>query len=568
MKSKRKRAQYMKKKLLAILLALCVVTGTVIASPEQMIVQAAEDTTEDGDFWEDHAWELDDGTIEIFGFYENTTSSIVIPSEIDGKKVTSIGTSAFANCSNLSSITIPDSVTNIGDMAFDGCNSLTNIILPESIITIGDFAFDGCISLTSITLPKSVKNIGSCAFRDCKSLSKITIPDSVLSIEDAVFYGCSGLTAVVLPDSITSIKEKTFFQCSSLSSITFPNNLKSIGDYAFNECGSLTSITLPNSLISIGESTFENCRSLSSVTIPNSVTSMGEYAFNGCSSLTSVTIPNSMTSILGNTFSDCVGLTTVTLPNALTSIGEYAFWNCGGLTSITIPASVNRIDSCAFASCDNLRQVVLLNPNAQIDQTAFDSFWWEDKNQTVVDGNNNTITAPTSYVLSYVSPSVNSVIYNGGEQKPSVVVTDTAGQVKDASNYTITYSNNVNVGQATITVTGIGNCTGTVTATFTILPKGTKLSKVTAKKKKALVKWKKQTAQTTGYQIQYGRNAKFNGAKITTIKKNKTVSATLKKLKAKKKYYVRIRTYKNVQINGRSTQLYSNWSKAKKVKVK
>lgn len=85
MKSKRKRAQYMKKKLLAILLALCVVTGMVIASPEQMIVQAAEDTAEDGDFWEDHAWELDDGTIEIFGFDENTTSSIVIPSEIDGK---------------------------------------------------------------------------------------------------------------------------------------------------------------------------------------------------------------------------------------------------------------------------------------------------------------------------------------------------------------------------------------------------------------------------------------------------------------------------------------------------
>lgn len=535
----------MKKKLLSILLALCVVTGTVITSPEQMIVQAAEDTAEDGDFWEAHAWELDDGTMEIVAFYDNTMSSIVIPSEIDGKKVTSIGIGAFEDCSNLSSVTIPDSVTNIGSSAFEGCVSLTNIMLPESLVTIGDFAFKDCINLTSITLPKSVKNIGSFAFHNCQSLSKITIPDSVLSIEDAVFYGCSGLTAVVLPDSITSIKEKTFFQCSSLSSITFPNNLKSIGDYAFNECGSL-----------------------SSVTIPNSVTSMGKYAFNGCRSLTSVTIPNSITSILDSTFSDCVGLTTVTLPNALTSIGEYAFWNCGGLTSITIPASVNRIDSCAFASCDNLRQVVLLNPNAQIDRSAFDAFWWEDKNQTVVDGNNNTITAPTSYVLSYVSPSVNSVIYNGGEQKPSVVVTDTAGQVKDASNYTITYSNNVNVGQATITVTGIGNCTGTVTATFTILPKGTKLSKVTAKKKKALVKWKKQTAQTTGYQIQYGRNAKFNGAKITTIKKNKTASATLKKLKAKKKYYVRIRTYKNVQINGRSTQLYSNWSKAKTVKVK
>ena len=115
----------MKKKLLAILLALCVVTGTVIASPEQMIVQAAEDTAEDGDFWEDHAWELDDGTMEIYGFYEDTMSSIVIPSEIDGKKVTSIANSAFSNCSNLGSITIPDSVTVFGIF------TLPDVVLPS-----------------------------------------------------------------------------------------------------------------------------------------------------------------------------------------------------------------------------------------------------------------------------------------------------------------------------------------------------------------------------------------------------------------------------------------------------
>ena len=547
MKSKRKRAQYMKKKLLAILLALCVVTGTVIASPEQMIVQAAEDTTEDrdGDFWEDHAWELDDGTMEIYGFYENTMSSIVIPSEIDGKKVTSIANSAFSSCNNLGSITIPDSVTNIGNYAFSNCTGLTNIILPSALERIGDSTFFDCINLKSITLPKSIKNIEECAFYNCKSLTEITIPNSVTNIGDKAFAYCSSLTSVVIPDSVTNI-----------------------GEFAFYTCDSLASVTLSNSVTCIRKNTFASCSKLASITIPNSVTGIEAYAFDGCSSLASVVIPNSVTTIGDSAFYSCSGLTSVTLPNSITSIEEDTFCGCKGLTSITIPASVVKIGPYAFAFCDNLRQVVLLNPNAQIDQTAFDSFWWEDKNQTVVDGNNNTITAPTTYVLSYVSSSVNSVIYNGGEQKPSVVVMDTAGQVKDASNYTITYSNNVNVGQATITVTGIGNCTGTVTATFTILPKGTKLSKVTAKKKKALVKWKKQTAQTTGYQIQYGRNAKFSGAKITTIKKNKTASATLKKLKAKKKYYVRIRTYKNVQINGRSTQLYSNWSKAKTVKVK
>lgn len=560
----------MKKKLLSILLALCVVTGTVIASPEQMIVQAAEDTAEDenGDFWEDHAWELDDGTMEIYGFYENTMSSFVIPSEIDGKKVTSIANSAFSNCSNLGSITIPDSVTNIGNGAFSNCTSLTNIILPSSLESIGCDTFYYCTNLKSITLPKSIKNIEEGSFYNCTSLTEITIPNSVTNIGDNAFSYCSSLTSVVIPDSVTNIGKFAFYTCDSLASVTLSNSVTCIRENTFANCSKLASITIPNSVTGIEVSAFDSCSSLASVVIPNSVTSIGAYAFDSCSSLASVVIPNSVTTIGKSAFSSCSGLTSVTLPNSVTSIEEDTFWSCKSLTSITIPASVVKIGPYAFAFCDNLRQVVLLNPNAQIDQTAFDSFWWKDQNQTVVDGNNNTITAPTTYVLSYVSPSVNSVIYNGGEQKPSVVVTDTAGQVKDASNYTITYSNNVNVGQATITVTGIGNCTGTVTATFTILPKGTKLSKVTAKKKKALVKWKKQTAQTTGYQIQYGRNAKFNGAKITTIKKNKTASATLKKLKAKKKYYVRIRTYKNVQINGRSTQLYSNWSKAKTVKVK
>ena len=492
----------MKKKILSILLAMCVVTGTVTASPEQMIVQAAENTTEDtdSDFWKYCYFELDDGTIEINDFPAGTTmSSIIIPSEIDGKKVTAIG----------------------------------------------GFVFNDCDSLTSVTLPNSITRIGSGAFAECGSLTSIKIPDSVTTIGENAFFECVNLTSVTLPNSITRIEENTFGDCKSLTSIMIPNSVTAIENNAFNSCSSLTSVTIPDSVTTIGNDAFNYCSSLTSVIIPDSVTAIGSSAFDGCSSLTSVTLSNSITRIEENAFNDCKSL-----------------------TSITIPASVQEIASGAFSWCENLKQVVLLNPNTQIDQTAFTHTLWQDQNQTAADSNSSTTTAPTSYVLSYVSPSVNSVIYNGGEQKPSVVVTDTAGQVKDASNYTITYSNNINVGQATITVTGIGNCTGTVTATFTILPKGTKLSKVTAKKKKALVKWKKQTAQTTGYQIQYGRNAKFNGAKITTIKKNKTASATLKKLKAKKKYYVRIRTYKNVQINGRSTQLYSNWSKAKTVKVK
>ena len=177
-------------------------------------------------------------------------------------------------------------------------------------------------------------------------------------------------------------------------------------------------------------------------------------------------------------------------------------------------------------------------------------------------------TDQTVFTLSSVETQTESFIYSGKANHPAIVVTDTDGQIVDASNYTVTYADNTDVGQATVTVSGDGNYIGTVSASFTILPKGTALSAVTAKKKGFLARWKKQEVQTTGYQLQYGTNAQLKGAKTLTVKKNKTVSAAVKKLKAKKKYYVRIRTYKTVRIDGKSSVLYSDWSKTKTVKVK
>ena len=109
---------------------------------------------------------------------------------------------------------------------------------------------------------------------------------------------------------------------------------------------------------------------------------------------------------------------------------------------------------------------------------------------------------------------------------------------------------------------------GTTTSSDTVKPKGTSLSSVKAGKKKMTVKWKKQANQTTGYQVQYALNSKFTSAKTKTVSKNSTTSVTIAKLTAKKKYYVRIRTYKNANVNGTSTKLYSGWSKAKAVKIK
>ena len=161
-----------------------------------------------------------------------------------------------------------------------------------------------------------------------------------------------------------------------------------------------------------------------------------------------------------------------------------------------------------------------------------------------------------------------SMTYTGKALKPAVTVTDTKGKKIAASNYTVKYTNNKKIGTATVTVTFKGDYASykSKKATFKIVPKNTSVKKLTKGKKQIKVAWGAQKTQTTGYQIQYSTSKKFTAAttKIATVKKNKTTSATIKKLKSKKTYYVRVRTYKTVG----KTKYVSAWSKAKTVKTK
>ena len=160
--------------------------------------------------------------------------------------------------------------------------------------------------------------------------------------------------------------------------------------------------------------------------------------------------------------------------------------------------------------------------------------------------------------------------YNGKVQKPSVTVKDSKGKtLKNGTDYTVSYPKGMkNVGKYTVKVTLKGNYSGSKSMTYSINPKGTGVSKVKAAKKGFKVTWKKQATQTTGYQVQYSTSSKFKKAKTVTISKNKTTSKSVGKLSAKKKYYVRVRTYKTVKVNGKNVKLYSGWSKAKSVTTK
>ncbi len=263
-------------------------------------------------------------SIGDFAFCDcDSLTSVTIPDS-----VTSIGGWVFSDCTSLTDITVDaDNTAYCSEVGvlfnkskteliqYPVGNARTSYTIPDSVTSIGNSAFSDCTSLTSVTIPDSVTSIGGAAFSDCTSLTSVTIGDSVTSIGDYAFSWCTKLTSVTIPDSVTSIGEYAFYSCTSLTSVTIPDSVTSIGERAFCDCTKLTSVTIPDSVTSIGEGAFSRCRSLTSVIIGDSVTSIGDFAFCDCTSLTSVTIPDSVTSIGEWAFEDCNSLGEIVIEN-------------------------------------------------------------------------------------------------------------------------------------------------------------------------------------------------------------------------------------------------------------
>ncbi len=318
-----------------------------------------------------------------YSSYEGEYSgSVTIPETVTYNgttySVTSIGDRAFASCSKLTSITLPNSVTSIGDYTFYKCSGLTSITIPNSVTSIDADAFYGCsYYVTSITLTaNSVEEF-------CQGTGNFLLLNRGLSCDREIQIDGKYIIEITIPNTVTGIGKHAFSHCSSLTSVTIPNSVTSIGSNAFYGCSALTSITIPNSVTNIGTSVFSgrsvtiNSEAIvntayssssnishifgSQVTeyiIGEDVKGIGHMAFYNCSSLTAVVIPNSVTSIAYGAFGNCSSLATITIPNGVTSIGDYAFYYCSGLTSITIGENVTSIGDDAFYGCSRLISIV------------------------------------------------------------------------------------------------------------------------------------------------------------------------------------------------------------------
>jgi len=261
-----------------------------------------------------------------------------------------------------------------------------NVTIPNGVTAIGQQAFRGS-NITSVTIPDSVTSIEMLAFADCRNLASVTIGNGVTSITQGAFVDCLSLTAINVDsgntvyssaDGVVYNKNKTIlilYPSGKKGAFTIPNGVVSIGEAAFAEHKSITSVIIPNSITSIGKSAFENSTSLASVTIGNGVTNIGESAFAGCTSLASIIIPDSVTSIGRGAF--CAsGLTSVTIPGSVTRIegiekmgSSYGgtFENCQRLTSVTIGSRVTYIGPAALGGCTNLTSVTFLGGMASFD---------------------------------------------------------------------------------------------------------------------------------------------------------------------------------------------------------
>ncbi len=280
-------------------------------------------------------------------------TSVTIPASVTWNNyeypVTSIGSNAFKNCTNLQSAVLPNSLTIIGTSAFESCSNLQTVNIPSSVTAINTDAFYYCSKLAGIDLPEGLLTIGERAFYHC-NLTSITVPSTVTSVSNAAFKENPTTTVVWKPVTCTvgSDDKAPFYSTSSkITSFTFADGVQIVPAYICKNMSKLDTIVLPPSVNRLGQNAFMYCTSLKSINLPVTQKTLPVGIFEGCTALETIVLPATLTTISTDVFYGCTNLSNVNLHEGIQTIGERAFYNCK-LADITIPSTVTSIGNGAF----------------------------------------------------------------------------------------------------------------------------------------------------------------------------------------------------------------------------
>ena len=442
-----------------------------------------------------------DGTVDIIGYY-GTDTKVKIPPYLFGKKVVGISSSAFMDNTSITQVAIPEGVTYIGDAAFCGCTNLVEVAIPDSVQTIGNEAFCDCSRLGRIDLPYGLKTLDEEVLSGCSKLTSIEIPETVTTIGWRAFAGCSNLRSINIPASVSQISNVAFMNCEWLEDITVDsankyydsrNNCKAIIETSTNKLvlGGCDTV-IPYSVTGIGPHAFHGQIRMQKLIIPGSVTRVEELAFAGCSNLYKLIVRGEGTAFDESAIrkSDIqrilVRENSKALEYARDNNINYDFINnLGDLSHVTLK-NVNR--TMRYTG------TYITQPDMQV---LYDGTSLKENQDYTVEYVNNwrvgtaqiRITGIDEYVngiiynFSIVRPDFNSssgnVVISGIESsvtytgqyitQPGLSVMFEGSQLIEGQDYRLEYSNNRDIGVASVKVIGIGTCTGSQTISYSIV---------------------------------------------------------------------------------------------------
>ncbi len=370
----------------------------------------------------DYEYSIVDNSVTI-DRYTGSDSVVVMPDNIDGYDVTGIAGSAFAGCTSIKDIKLPESITYIG-MEFIKETQIETITIPQSVKNAEYYyhwggIFTGAEKLKEVIFEDGIKNIPANVCRTgynnqwsnygINNIEKVYIPDSVETIEEYAFYECNKIGDVTLPKSLKAIEAYAFAECDDIYKVDFKYNPETeikIGTGAFNSCNKLSNVNMTENIKSIGGYVFADCPQIKNITLPESVTYIGEHFING-TGIEIITIPKGIENVGADYNTTCGPLTgaeklkevifedgikkipayicktidsygfnygkinnikSIHIPDSVEEIGESAFYGCNKIGDITLPESLKEIGRYAFAECDNISKLEFkYNPETEIE---------------------------------------------------------------------------------------------------------------------------------------------------------------------------------------------------------